>query len=204
MRGCEGCYAKEVRGIPEKGRSAFPWARQTPVVRDRQHSHRFASELVPDGIRKSPKDPFPVAIDIDRMLERLVRDLIDGIEYRLAKGIRDHRIALAIPAQCLPDVRLRRRRKNDDKATHKSWSRARASDHGTACAAPLRSSAFRVRISSAHAMETDASSTPSRLSSSVRTTAERSSGASASASSMMWSTRAFMFTRVALQWPRRL
>ena len=98
-----------------------------------------------------------------------------------AKPVSGQSAPLAIPDKCIGDICFGFWSENNFEVAHKAPRRARASDQGTACVVPERSAFFRRRISSPQALPMVASSSPSRLSRSAITRAERSSGASANA-----------------------
>jgi hypothetical protein len=161
-----------------------PVVRQTPMVGYRQYSHRAFCYFVNDRVR----EPMP----------------FNGIEHLGAKSIGDELATISVPKKCFSNIVLSSRRNFYVVRTHRAMSRARACAQGAALATPERKSALRRAISLAHASDTADSSSPSRLSSNAISTADRSCGINASASSMTWSKCAFMLEILAVKGQRRL
>jgi hypothetical protein len=163
-----------------------------PKVSHGNDGHRMILNLVPDGVRKVLQNPAPVSVFVGSSTQRSSAYGINHVKHFCTEGVGRKRVTSAIPKEGVGNVVLGPRREDQIKRGHKAERRARASDQGTAVTAPERSDAFRSRISSAQDFATVASSSPSRLSRRARTSADRSSGARVSASSIKWSTRAFI------------
>jgi len=181
-----------VRRPVNYGSSLAPIARLAPIVRNGQDRHRIPEYLEHHRIREMPKHTSARAVFVHAPSGRSISESVNCVQSFNAKCIRRSRAPSSVPLEGLCNVVLGLWRKNDRELTHKAVSRALASAHGTAVVAPERSCSLRSRISFAQAFATVASSSPSRLSSKATTSAERSSGSRESASSRMWSTRAFM------------
>ncbi len=175
------------------GLRASPVARVPAMMRDRKDGHRSFDDFVVDGVRKALNHPMPVVVCIRGPAQRRGGNGVDQIEYRSAECVSDVRVSFAVPGERCGNVVLGGCRYDDVEIAHNALRRALASAHGADAAAPERRSALRWRISSAQALATPASSSPSRLSSKATTTAERSSAPSCRASLIRWSTRAFMW-----------
>ena len=174
------------------GLRASPVAGTPAMMRDGKNGHRSFDNFVVDGIRKAMNDPMPVVICVRGPAQRRGGNGVDHIENRRAECVGDEQVAFAIPGERCGNVVLGGCRYDDVEIVHNALKRALASAHGADAAAPDRRSALRWRISSAQALVTLASSSPSRLSSKATMTAERSSAPSCRASFIRWSTRAFM------------
>ena len=164
-----------------------------------QNRYGLFRQVIDYRKRKAPQHVLPAAVFVNWPAQWRVANLVNSAEDFNEKPTRGQGAPLAIPDKCIADVCFGFRSENNFKVAHKAPRRARASGQGTACVAPERSAFVRRRISSAQALPIVASSSPSRLSSSAMTRAERSSGASANASSRRWSMRAFMLASLALQ-----
>ena len=175
-----------------------PVARFTPMVSNGKNHYRASQHFVEHRVRKPLQYTKSIAIFIGRPAQWRAANVLNHIKHFSAKSICGKCVPLSISKKGIGYVSLRSRSKNNNKLAHRALRRARASAHGTAWATPERRSLLRWRISSAQALTTEASSSPSRLSSSATTTAERSLGSSASASSIRWSTRAFMGVSLAV------
>src|ERR1019366_3318312 len=173
-------------------RSLAPVPRSPLVMRHRMNRHRASQHFEPHRIRKPSEHALAVTVVVRGPSQWGVGKAVNRVEYLGPKGVRRGRVPFLVPVKRLSNVVLGSRSQNNGELAHKLVRRARASAQGRAVAARERSSSLRWRISSAHAFVTVASSSPSRLSSSATTNAERSSGSRASASSRRWSTRAFM------------
>ena len=184
---------------PASGCAAAPVARFTPMVRNRKNGDGALDDFIENRVRKPVQDAMPVAFFVGRATQRRSGDGVDGIDHLGAKPVGAEHIALPVPVERCLDVAFGRCRNDELVSLHKALRRVLASDHGDAVAAPERRSALRRRISSAQALAAEAASSPSRLSSSATTMAERSLGASCRASSIRWSTRAFMRCSLAVQ-----
>ncbi len=181
------------------GLTLAPVSRLAALVRDSEHCHDAASNLVEDRVGKVTENVSP-----DRILVFGPHQRIDTkpINYRKclgSKSIGRNATALDVPKERLSDFRLCLRQNLDAKAGHRTLSRALASDQDTAVIVPLRRAACRALTSCRHASAIEESSLPSRLSSSATAKAERSSGGNPRASSRMWSTWAFMRRSLAPQ-----
>ena len=159
---------------------------------DRQHGHGAPDDFIEHRERKSPQHPMSVSFGVGGPAQRRSGDRIHRVEHCGTKHIGQQSNALAVPGERLLNIAFGRGGNHDNSSRHSASSRARASLQGVTLAAPDSSLFLWRRISSAHTRATVASSSPSRLSSKARTTAERSSGASCSAASIKWYTRAFI------------
>ena len=157
-----------------------------------ENRHGASQHVVNHCVRESTQYAFAIAFCVRPFGERRFGNAINGVEHLGPKRIRNLRVALTVPSESIANVVLSRRSKLNNVAAHNPLSLRLACPQGTARTDPERSSFLRRRTSSAQASLTDASLSPSKLSSSASATAERSSGVSASASSIKWSTRAFM------------
>ncbi len=162
------------------------------MVPNRQNSHPVGHHVVEHRIRKPFQYTVTVSLFVCWPAQWGGHNVLVGIEDVSAESVGSQCIPFFVPKKGVCNVSLRRRSKNYGELTHRALRRSRASRQGTVWAAPERKSCLRCRISSNHALATDVSSSPSKLSSKAITTAERSLGSSARASSMRWSTRAFM------------
>src|SRR5882724_7572671 len=162
------------------------------MMRNGKNHDRAFQHFVEHRIRKPFQYAVAVSVFIGWSAQWRVANVLNRVKDFSTKSICGKRISLTVPNKGIGDISLRSRSKNDNKLAHRALRRVRASAHDTVWAAPQRRSFLRWRISSAQALAAEASSSPSKLSSSAITTAERSLGSSASASSMRWSTRAFM------------
>lgn len=149
-------------------------------------------DFVPNRVRKMLQDSVAVSVSVGRSPMRCVTNAFYGFEHFGTKRIRGKRVAVAVPNKRIGNVALCPWGEDQVESFHKAEMRARASAQGTDWAIPARKASFRERISSAQDFATSISASPSKLSRSANTSADRSSGASVSASSIRWSTRAFI------------
>ncbi len=170
----------------------------TALVRDSEHSHDIALNLVKDRVWKVTENMPPDRILAFRPHHRIDSKLINRLKCLGSKSIRCNRAALEVPEEDLSDFRLRLRQNFDSEANYRAISRAFASAQETALTVPARRAACRALISWRHASVIEESSLPSRLSSSAAVKAERSSAGKPRASSRMWPTWAFMQRSLAL------
>ncbi len=177
---------------PPSAVALAPVAGPAAMMRNGRYRDRAIRHLVEHRVWESSQAAMAITFRVRRSGQGCLCDPINQVQNFGAKGIGHQCVALPVPAKGIADVALRARCEDNGKPAHRALRRARASDHGTACTVPARSSLLRRQISSAQALATMASGSPSRLSSKATTMAERSSGASASASSIRWSMRADM------------
>lgn len=170
-------------------RAPIPWL--TALMRDSKHCHGMAQNLVKDRVGKVAKNMSPERILVFGPHQRIDTKPIDRFKRLGAKRIGCDRAALEVPQKCFSDFCLRLGQNFNCEARHRALSLALASIQETGFTSPARRAACRARTSCRHAWVIEASSLPSRLSSSATVNAERSSGGSSRASSRMWSTRAF-------------
>ncbi len=174
-----------------------PIAGKPAVMRDGQYrDHRFR-ELVMDCVRESLQDAAMHAVLVARPDARAVGQIVDRFEDLGPKSVGRKLAARSIPPKGFANIGLGLGQDRDGEAGHSESRRALASLQGAGCVVPARSAARRRWISSRQVSEIVGSALPSRLSSSAITRADRSSAARASASSRIWSTRAFMLKSLA-------
>lgn len=171
----------------------------TALVRDGEHRHGTAKNLVKDRIGKVTKNMSPDCILVFGPHRRIDTKPINRLKSLGSKSLGRDRAALEIPKESLSDFCLCLGQNFDSEARHRALSLALASAQETGLTVPARRAACRALISCRHASVIEESSLPSRLSSSATVKAERSSGGNPRASSRMWSTWAFMQRSLALE-----
>jgi hypothetical protein len=171
----------------------------TALVRDSEHCHCTAQNLVEDCVGEVTKNMSPDRILVFGPHQRIDRKSINRLKRFSSKSLGRDRAAIEIPKECLSDFCLCFGQNFDCEARHRALSLALASAQGAALTVPARRAACRALISCRHASVIEESSLPSRLSSSATVNAERSSGGNPRASSRMWSTWAFMGLSLALK-----
>ncbi len=153
----------------------FPIPGPSPLVRNCQHRHGQAVDLVANREREVPQDVVANSIFILWPHARVSCEDIDRIKDFAQKIMRRQWTALVVPKKRFAYLCLGVGLEYNFVARHSKLRRAFASAHGAAFTVPARSSLRRLRISSRHSSEIEESSLPSRLSSSAVTSAERSS-----------------------------
>ena len=166
------------------------------MVRNRLDRHGASQHLVDHGIREPPQLPAAIALVVSSLSQRHFGDPFYCVENLGSEGICHNGVALFVSIKRVGYVALSAEGDFQAKRRHRAPSLARASLQGTDRAALEPKSLLRCRISSAQALATLPSSSPSKLSRSASATAERSCGARASASSIRWCTRAFILRRI--------
>lgn len=182
---------------PETNLSLAPVSWLTALVRDSEHGHSVALNLVMDRVREVAENMSPDCILVFRPHQRIYGKSINRLERFGSKSIRGDRAALEVPEEGLADFCLCVGQNLYYEVGHKALSRALASAQDSALTVPARSAACRALISRRQASVIEESSLPSRLSSSATVKAERSSAGKPSASSRMWSTWSFMHRSLA-------
>jgi hypothetical protein len=169
------------------------------LVRDSEHCHGIASNLVKDRVRKVTENISPDCILVFGAHQRTDTKPINGPKGLGSKSIGRNWAALKVPEECLSDFCLSLGQNLDYKASHRVLSLALASVQETAFTVPARRAACRDLISCRQASAIEESSLPSRLSSSATVKAARSAAGRPRASSRRWSTWAFMRQSLALR-----
>ena len=192
-------YVRRRKMPPKTGLALAPVSWLTALVRDSEHCHDIASNLVKDRVREVAENMSPDCILVFRPDQRIDSKPVNRMERLGTESIRRNGAALEVPEESLSDFCLCVRQNLYYEAGHRALSRTLASAQGPALTAPDRRAACRALISSRQASEIEESSLPSRLSSSATVKAERSSAGKPRASSRMWSTWAFMRGSLALK-----
>jgi hypothetical protein len=146
------------------------------LVRDSEHCHGIASNLVKDRVRKVTENVSPDCILVFGAHQRTDTKPINGPKGLGSKSIGRNWAALKVPEECLSDFCLSLGQNLDYKASHRVLSLALASVQETAFTVPARRAACRDLISCRQASAIEESSLPSRLSSSATVKAARSAG----------------------------
>lgn len=169
----------------------------TALVRDGEHRHGIASNLVKDRVWKVAENMSPDRILIFRPRQCIDSKSINCLKCVGSESVGRNRATLEIPEEGLSDFCLCLGQNLDFKSSHRALSLALASAQETALTVPARRAACRLLISCRHASVIEESSLPSRLSSSATVKAERSSGGNPRASSRIRSTWRFMLRSLA-------
>lgn len=176
-----------------------PVSRLAALVRDSEHCHGTASNLVEDRVGKVAENMTSDRILVFRPHQCIDTESINCLKCFDSKSVGRNWTALKIPEESFSDFCLSLRQNLDFKAGHRAFSLALASVQETALTVPARRAACRNLISCRQASVIEESPLPSRLSSSATVKAERSSAGRPRASSRMWSTCAFIKRSLALQ-----
>ena len=184
---------------PEIALALAPISWLAALVRDSEHCHGIASNLVKDREGKVAENMSPNRILVFGPHQRIDTKSINYLKCLGSKTVRRNRAALEVLKECLSYFRLCLGQNLDSKTGHRAFSLALASTQETALTVPARSAACRALISCRQAYVIAESSLPSRLSSSATVKAERSSAGKPRASSRMWFTWAFMRQSLALK-----
>lgn len=175
-----------------------PVSRLAALVRDSEHCHGIASNLVKDRVGKVTENISPDCILVFGAHQRIDTKPINCPKCLASKSVGRNWAALEVPEECLSDFCLGLGQNLDCKAGHRVLSLALASAQETAFTVPARRAACRDLISCRQASAIEESSLPSRLSSSATVKAARSAAGRPRALSRMWARWAFMQGSLAL------
>lgn len=160
----------------------FPIPRLASLVADGEHHGAGLIEFIVHGVGKPGEEITTNTILIGRPHVSRVLKAINRLEHLCSKRVCGQRATIEIPKECRPNFGFGVGQYFDVEALQLSANRALASRQGAAAVSPARR-ASRLRSTSARqASLIEASSLPSRLSTSATTSADRSSGARSSAS----------------------